>query len=70
MFIVGKLAERRAERAAITEWHNSAKVSIHTNYMKDLANLEVETKRRRRALSEQHRASLNKALAIVDAGEV
>ncbi len=67
---MGKLAERRHERAEITKWYDSAKVSIHANYMTDLTNLDKEHDRKRRVLREQHRASLNKALAMVDAGEV
>ncbi len=67
---MGKLAERRAERAEITKWYDHAKVSIHANYMQDLKNLDTERDRRQRALHVIQRASLNKALAMVDAGEV
>ncbi len=67
---MGKLAERRHERAEITRQHDAAKVQIHANYQKDLSDLDIKTDRKRRALRELHRASLNKALAIVDAGEV
>ena len=65
---MGRLAERRSERAAITKWYDDAKRSIHDNYMTDLQNLEVESRRKLRALMTIQNKEMNAALEIVDNG--
>ena len=61
-----RLAERRSERAAITKWYDDSKRSIHENYMTDLQNLEVESRRRLRALMTIQNKEMNAALEMID----
>ena len=67
---MGKLAEFRAERAAITTRHDESKRSIHANYVTDLANLERDTRLARRALAQRQRVLWNKALEVVEEADV
>ena len=63
---MGRLAERRAEKAVITQWYEDTKRQIHAEYMDDLANLVQESRRRLRALITIQNKELNAALEIID----
>ena len=65
---MGRLAERRAEKAVITQWYEDTKRQIHAEYMQDLRELGEEHERRYRNLMSIHRKELNAALEIVDNG--
>jgi len=67
---MGKLADMRRERAQITEEYDNSKRQIHANYTRDLENLEKKTRAARRALAQRQREQMNKALELVDKGEV
>ncbi len=63
---MGRLAELRAEQAALTKENDDIKRSIHENYMRDLANLRDKTHRARARLNAEHRTLFNRALSLIE----